>query len=176
MACLSACLSSPGKLEDPESFTQATLSATLSHQLVGEGPVFSPCPPPILFAAPPTCAVLGELCHFYLHRSRPPQGTIKQQRGHLQAAAELTVNYKASQLLGKYLTSFFFCCLCLNLLLFCFSTGLICVACYLLAFIFVLRSGNYWLALFDSFAGSIPLLIIAFCEMFSVVYIYGMDR
>ncbi|XP_061444656.1 sodium-dependent neutral amino acid transporter B(0)AT1-like isoform X2 [Rhineura floridana] len=55
-------------------------------------------------------------------------------------------------------------------------TGLICVGSYLIAIIFVLRSGNYWLALFDGFAGSIPLLIIAFCEMFSVVYIYGIDR
>ncbi|XP_025895441.1 sodium-dependent neutral amino acid transporter B(0)AT1 [Nothoprocta perdicaria] len=55
-------------------------------------------------------------------------------------------------------------------------TGLICLGSYLIAFIFVLKSGNYWLALFDSFAGSIPLLIIAFCEMFSVVYIYGIDR
>lgn len=48
--------------------------------------------------------------------------------------------------------------------------------CYFIAFIFVLNSGNYWLTLFDSFAGSIPLLIIAFCEMFAVVYIYGIDR
>ncbi|KFV14586.1 Sodium-dependent neutral amino acid transporter B(0)AT1, partial [Pterocles gutturalis] len=55
-------------------------------------------------------------------------------------------------------------------------TGFICVVSYLIAFIFVLRSGNYWLSLFDSFAGSIPLLIIAFFEMFSVVYIYGIDR
>ncbi|XP_015676661.1 sodium-dependent neutral amino acid transporter B(0)AT1 [Protobothrops mucrosquamatus] len=55
-------------------------------------------------------------------------------------------------------------------------TGLICLGSFLIAIIFVLRSGNYWLALFDSFAGSIPLLIIAFCEMFSVVYIYGIDR
>ncbi|XP_042317845.1 sodium-dependent neutral amino acid transporter B(0)AT1-like [Sceloporus undulatus] len=55
-------------------------------------------------------------------------------------------------------------------------TGLICVVSFLVAIIFVLRSGNYWLALFDNFAGSIPLLIIAFCEMFSVVYIYGIDR
>uniref|UniRef100_A0A8B9DY53 Transporter n=1 Tax=Anser cygnoides TaxID=8845 RepID=A0A8B9DY53_ANSCY len=55
-------------------------------------------------------------------------------------------------------------------------TGLICAGSYLIAFIFVLESGNYWLSLFDSFAGSIPLLIIAFCEMFSVVYIYGIDR
>ncbi|CAH2283389.1 sodium-dependent neutral amino acid transporter B(0)AT1 [Pelobates cultripes] len=55
-------------------------------------------------------------------------------------------------------------------------TGSICVVSFLIALIFVLESGNYWLALFDGFAGSIPLLIIAFCEMFSVVYIYGIDR
>ncbi|NP_001087657.1 solute carrier family 6 (neutral amino acid transporter), member 19 S homeolog [Xenopus laevis] len=55
-------------------------------------------------------------------------------------------------------------------------TGLICAVSFLIALIFVLESGNYWLALFDGFAGSIPLLIIAFCEMFSVVYIYGIDR
>lgn len=39
-----------------------------------------------------------------------------------------------------------------------------------------MRSGNYWLALFDNFAGSIPLLVIGFCEMISVIYIYGIDR
>ncbi|XP_078085290.1 solute carrier family 6 member 19a, tandem duplicate 1 [Mustelus asterias] len=55
-------------------------------------------------------------------------------------------------------------------------TGLICVVSFLIAFIFILNSGNYWLALFDTYAGSIPLLIIAFCEMVSVVYIYGIDR
>ncbi|NXI86695.1 S6A19 protein, partial [Rhipidura dahli] len=55
-------------------------------------------------------------------------------------------------------------------------TGLVCLVCYFIAFIFVLNSGNYWLSLFDGFAGSIPLLIIAFCEMFAVVYIYGIDR
>ncbi|KAJ1203158.1 hypothetical protein NDU88_006952, partial [Pleurodeles waltl] len=54
-------------------------------------------------------------------------------------------------------------------------TGTICAVSFLIAFIFVLNSGNYWLALFDNFAGSIPLLIIAFCEMFAVVYIYGID-
>ncbi|XP_018424354.1 PREDICTED: sodium-dependent neutral amino acid transporter B(0)AT1 [Nanorana parkeri] len=55
-------------------------------------------------------------------------------------------------------------------------TGTICAVSFLIAFIFVLNSGNYWLALFDGYAGSIPLLIIAFCEMVSVVYIYGIDR
>ncbi|XP_072561748.1 sodium-dependent neutral amino acid transporter B(0)AT1-like isoform X1 [Paramormyrops kingsleyae] len=55
-------------------------------------------------------------------------------------------------------------------------TGSVCLVSFIIAVIFVQRSGNYWLALFDSFAGSIPLLIIAFCEMVSVVYIYGIDR
>uniref|UniRef100_A0A669CZU6 Transporter n=1 Tax=Oreochromis niloticus TaxID=8128 RepID=A0A669CZU6_ORENI len=55
-------------------------------------------------------------------------------------------------------------------------TGLTCLISFALGLIFTLRSGNYWLALFDNFAGSIPLLVIGFCEMFSVIYIYGIDR
>lgn len=54
--------------------------------------------------------------------------------------------------------------------------GLICLGTYLLAIIFTLNSGQYWLSLLDGYAGSIPLLVIAFCEMFAVVYIYGVDR
>ncbi|CAB1334777.1 unnamed protein product [Coregonus sp. 'balchen'] len=56
------------------------------------------------------------------------------------------------------------------------TTGITCVLCCLVGLIFVQGSGNYWLSLFDSFAGSIPLLIIAFCEMVGVVYLYGIDR
>ncbi|XP_004597956.2 sodium-dependent neutral amino acid transporter B(0)AT1 [Ochotona princeps] len=55
-------------------------------------------------------------------------------------------------------------------------TGLICLVNYLLAFVFSLNSGQYWLSLLDNYVGSIPLLIIAFCEMFAVAYIYGIDR
>lgn len=55
-------------------------------------------------------------------------------------------------------------------------SGLVCFVSFGLAIIFAQGSGEYWLALFDSFAGSIPLLIIAFCEMTAVVYIYGIDR
>ncbi|XP_069032841.1 sodium-dependent neutral amino acid transporter B(0)AT1-like [Embiotoca jacksoni] len=54
--------------------------------------------------------------------------------------------------------------------------GLTCFVSFALGLIFALRSGNYWLALFDSFAGSIPLLVIGFCEMIAVIYIYGIDR
>lgn len=45
-----------------------------------------------------------------------------------------------------------------------------------LGLIFATRSGSYWLGLFDSFAGSIPLLVIGFCEMVAVIYVYGVDR
>ncbi|XP_030202859.1 sodium-dependent neutral amino acid transporter B(0)AT1 [Gadus morhua] len=55
-------------------------------------------------------------------------------------------------------------------------TGITCFVSFGIGLIFAMRSGSYWLALFDSFAGSIPLLVIAFCEMFSVMYIYGIDR
>uniref|UniRef100_A0A8L0DP59 Transporter n=1 Tax=Oncorhynchus mykiss TaxID=8022 RepID=A0A8L0DP59_ONCMY len=56
------------------------------------------------------------------------------------------------------------------------TTGITCVLCCLVGLIFVQGSGNYWLSLFDSYGGSIPLLIIAFCEMVGVVYLYGIDR
>ncbi|XP_036433770.1 sodium-dependent neutral amino acid transporter B(0)AT1 [Colossoma macropomum] len=55
-------------------------------------------------------------------------------------------------------------------------TGIVCLASFAIALIFTQRSGEYWLALFDGFAGSIPLLIIAFCEMMAVSYVYGIDR
>lgn len=54
--------------------------------------------------------------------------------------------------------------------------GLTCLISFGFGLIFALRSGNYWLALFDNFAGSIPLLVIGFSEMFAVIYIYGIDR
>ncbi|XP_066523925.1 solute carrier family 6 member 19a, tandem duplicate 1 [Hoplias malabaricus] len=55
-------------------------------------------------------------------------------------------------------------------------TGLTCLVSCIIALIFAQSSGNYWLALFDAFAASIPLLVIAFCEMVAVVYVYGIDR
>uniref|UniRef100_A0AAQ5ZDG7 Transporter n=1 Tax=Amphiprion ocellaris TaxID=80972 RepID=A0AAQ5ZDG7_AMPOC len=55
-------------------------------------------------------------------------------------------------------------------------TGVICALCCLVGLIFVLGSGNYWLSLFDTYGASIALLVVAFCEMISVVYIYGIDR
>ncbi|XP_031709027.1 sodium-dependent neutral amino acid transporter B(0)AT3-like [Anarrhichthys ocellatus] len=55
-------------------------------------------------------------------------------------------------------------------------TGLICLTSFTVALIFTLGSGNYWLEIFNSYVGSMPLLIIAFFEIISVVYIYGINR
>ncbi|KAL2080627.1 hypothetical protein ACEWY4_024420 [Coilia grayii] len=55
-------------------------------------------------------------------------------------------------------------------------TGMVCLVSFGIALIFAQGSGNYWLALFDGYAGSIPLLIVGFCEMMAVSYVYGIDR
>ncbi|MCJ8750139.1 hypothetical protein PDJAM_G00259120 [Pangasius djambal] len=55
-------------------------------------------------------------------------------------------------------------------------TGLTCLVSFIIALVFVQSSGNYWLALFDGFAASIPLLVVALCELIALVYVYGIDR
>lgn len=55
-------------------------------------------------------------------------------------------------------------------------TGLMCLTSFTVALIFTLSSGNYWLEIFNSYVGSMPLLIIAFFEIISVSYIYGINR
>ncbi|XP_061738634.1 sodium-dependent neutral amino acid transporter B(0)AT3-like isoform X1 [Nerophis ophidion] len=55
-------------------------------------------------------------------------------------------------------------------------TGLFCLISFCLSLIFTMGSGNYWVEVFNSYVGSIPLLIIAFFETVGVVYIYGMKN
>ncbi|XP_022077351.1 sodium-dependent neutral amino acid transporter B(0)AT1-like [Acanthochromis polyacanthus] len=55
-------------------------------------------------------------------------------------------------------------------------TGLICLVAFTISLIFTLGSGNYWLEIFNNYVGSMPLLIIAFFEIITVVYIYGINR
>uniref|UniRef100_A0A8C5EII0 Transporter n=1 Tax=Gouania willdenowi TaxID=441366 RepID=A0A8C5EII0_GOUWI len=55
-------------------------------------------------------------------------------------------------------------------------TGLTCLLSFIITILFAQKSGFYWVTLFDSFAGSLPLLTIGLFEMISVVYIYGIDR
>lgn len=55
-------------------------------------------------------------------------------------------------------------------------TGLICLVAFTISLIFTLGSGNYWLEIFNNYVGSMPLLIVAFFEIITVVYIYGINR
>ncbi|KAM4631101.1 sodium-dependent neutral amino acid transporter B(0)AT3-like [Polymixia lowei] len=55
-------------------------------------------------------------------------------------------------------------------------TALVCLASFLMALIFTMGSGNYWLEVFNSYVGSVPLLIIAFFEIVGVIYIHGMKK
>ncbi|XP_031644961.1 sodium-dependent neutral amino acid transporter B(0)AT1 isoform X3 [Oncorhynchus kisutch] len=55
-------------------------------------------------------------------------------------------------------------------------TAIICLLLFLMALIFCLGSGNYWLEIFNSYVGSVPFLIIAFFEIIAVAYIYGIGR
>uniref|UniRef100_A0A3B1JLT1 Transporter n=1 Tax=Astyanax mexicanus TaxID=7994 RepID=A0A3B1JLT1_ASTMX len=55
-------------------------------------------------------------------------------------------------------------------------TGVICIVSFLVALIFTMGSGNYWLEIFNNYVGSVPLLVIAFFEITAVVLFYGMSR
>ncbi|NWH56076.1 S6A18 protein, partial [Geococcyx californianus] len=55
-------------------------------------------------------------------------------------------------------------------------SGIICLICFLIALCFTLGSGSYWIDIFDRYAGSVPLLVIAFFEVIGVAYIYNIKR
>ncbi|XP_068587385.1 sodium-dependent neutral amino acid transporter B(0)AT1-like [Cebidichthys violaceus] len=54
--------------------------------------------------------------------------------------------------------------------------AVICSIAFLMALIFTMGSGNYWVEIFNSYVGSVPLLIIAFFEIIAVIYVYGMKN
>ncbi|XP_059205544.1 sodium-dependent neutral amino acid transporter B(0)AT1-like [Centropristis striata] len=53
-------------------------------------------------------------------------------------------------------------------------TAIICLVSFSTALIFTLGSGNYWFEIFNSYVGSVPLLIVALLEIVGVVYVRGM--
>ncbi|XP_040909074.1 sodium-dependent neutral amino acid transporter B(0)AT1-like [Toxotes jaculatrix] len=55
-------------------------------------------------------------------------------------------------------------------------TGITCFVAFIICLLFAQHSGLYWVTLFDSFAGSVPLLTTGLFEMIAVAYIYGIDR
>lgn len=42
--------------------------------------------------------------------------------------------------------------------------------------IFTTGAGEYWLTMFDSFAGTIGLVVVASMEMIAVIYVYGHEK
>lgn len=54
--------------------------------------------------------------------------------------------------------------------------GVVCIICFFVGLIFTTGAGEYWLKMFDSFAGTIGLVVVALMEMISVVYIYGHEK
>ncbi|XP_068202825.1 sodium- and chloride-dependent transporter XTRP3A isoform X2 [Palaemon carinicauda] len=52
-------------------------------------------------------------------------------------------------------------------------TGGVCLSSLLIGLIFCTGAGEYWLGMFDAFAGSMGLIIIAFFESIVVAYVYG---
>lgn len=54
--------------------------------------------------------------------------------------------------------------------------AVVCVFCFFVGLIFCTGAGEYWLKMFDSFAGTIGLVVIALMEMIAVIYIYGHER
>ncbi|XP_055703697.1 sodium-dependent neutral amino acid transporter B(0)AT3 isoform X2 [Phlebotomus papatasi] len=57
-----------------------------------------------------------------------------------------------------------------------YVTGVVCAICFVIGLIFSTGAGEYWLKLFDSFAGTIGLVVIALLEMIAVIYIYGHEK
>lgn len=55
-------------------------------------------------------------------------------------------------------------------------TGVVCLFCFIVGFIFCTGAGEYWLKMFDSFAGTIGLVVVALMETIAVVYVYGHER
>ncbi|KAG5865600.1 hypothetical protein JTB14_020734 [Gonioctena quinquepunctata] len=57
-----------------------------------------------------------------------------------------------------------------------YITAVVCLICFLVGIIFTTGAGEYWLSMFDSFAGTIGLVVVAFLEMVSVIYVYGHEK
>lgn len=63
-----------------------------------------------------------------------------------------------------------------NLPTFFSHQALICGLGLVLSLVFCHGAGNYIFTLFDNFAGSVPLLIIALSECIAIAYVYGLKR
>lgn len=53
---------------------------------------------------------------------------------------------------------------------------MVCIFCFVVGLIFTTGAGEYWLKMFDSFAGTIGLVVVALMEMIAVIYVYGHEK
>uniref|UniRef100_A0A672KKW7 Solute carrier family 6 member 15 n=1 Tax=Sinocyclocheilus grahami TaxID=75366 RepID=A0A672KKW7_SINGR len=51
-----------------------------------------------------------------------------------------------------------------------------CVLAFCIGLIFVQRSGNYFVAMFDDYSATLPLLIVVLLENIAVAWVYGTDK
>ncbi|KAJ1164339.1 hypothetical protein NDU88_004779 [Pleurodeles waltl] len=51
-----------------------------------------------------------------------------------------------------------------------------CLAAFCIGLIFVQRSGNYFVSMFDDYSATLPLLIVVILENIAVAWIYGVDK
>ncbi|XP_024279869.1 sodium-dependent neutral amino acid transporter B(0)AT2 [Oncorhynchus tshawytscha] len=57
-----------------------------------------------------------------------------------------------------------------------FLTVGVCLLAFFIGLLFVQRSGNYWVAMFDDYSATLPLLIVVILENVAVAWIYGTDK
>ncbi|KAL3112743.1 hypothetical protein niasHT_019717 [Heterodera trifolii] len=54
--------------------------------------------------------------------------------------------------------------------------AILCTSACIVGLVFTTQAGQYWVSLFDQFAGSYALMCVAFFEIIAVIYVYGCDR
>ncbi|XP_068168115.1 sodium-dependent neutral amino acid transporter B(0)AT2 [Antennarius striatus] len=55
-------------------------------------------------------------------------------------------------------------------------TGGCCVLAFSIGLVFVQRSGNYFVTMFDDYSATLPLLLVVILENITIAWIYGIDR
>ncbi|XP_049834762.1 sodium-dependent neutral amino acid transporter B(0)AT3 isoform X2 [Schistocerca gregaria] len=57
-----------------------------------------------------------------------------------------------------------------------YITAAVCIVCFFVGLLFCSGAGEYWLKLFDSFGGTIGLVLVALLETVAVMYVYGHEK
>lgn len=57
-----------------------------------------------------------------------------------------------------------------------FCSVICCLLAFCIGLIFVQRSGNYFVTMFDDYSATLPLLIVVILENIAVSFVYGIDK